>query len=132
MNWAQQKRYEEYYQGELQRVGQANPDVDTSLLHPFIAAAEGNFDAGVEQYRAFAGEWALKHPDSSAAAVGEALTTPVDPALPPPVLGSDPSTTGGAPVVPPVEQPKQTLDEAINDFMAENRANAAPPVVGSA
>lgn len=115
INYVESQQNQQFYDGELARVQQAHPDLNADLFHPFVAAAEGNFDAAYELYDSWTQQWNAAH-------------APADPAAPeaPNVMGSDTATT----TAPPVEAKKQSLDAAINDFMAENRSNReAPPVV---
>lgn len=108
------------YDGELERIKTAHPEIDTDLLHPFIAAAEGNFDNAVELYT----EWLSR---LTPAETGEEAATTEQQAAPP-ALGSD---TGAAPSTTPVEPRKQSINEAIDEWAAELRANKeAPPVMG--
>jgi hypothetical protein len=95
------------------------PAEDWALFHPFVASAEGDFDAAAKGFS----EWRSQ--------VAQRYAPPApdpDPDPAPPTLGTDPAAT-----VPPVEK-KYTgadgLDNALEDFFAENRAGA-PPVVGS-
>lgn len=109
-----------YYDSQIERIA-TDPqyaDVDTNLraFHGFVAAADGDFEQAVSLYRDAAAGFAAK----SAPPAEE--TPPAE--TPPNVMGSDTATVG----TPPVEPPKQTLNEAIEDFVRENRPNPAPPV----
>lgn len=120
VQFVENEQNQRFYDGELARItaDPANADVNPKLLHTFVAAAGGNFDEAVKLYRNHEADWAAAHPG----------TTAPPPELPPapPVL-----TDEGAAAVVPTEAKNQTLGDAINDFMAEQRANKAPPVVGT-
>jgi hypothetical protein len=105
------------YDGELGRIKAAYPDIVDDVFHSFVAAAEGNFDQAVTLYYQAAARFAP---------VVEA--PPVEQQTAPPALGSDTGTPVGD---VPVQPKRQTLDEAMADFMAEQRAaKQAPPVMG--
>ncbi len=115
--WVENQQTQSYYEQEIARIQAAHPDVSPDLLHPFVAAADGNFDQAVELYRSF-----LQNFNASQG------TPPPPGEVAPQVIASDTS----AQTPPPVEPKGQTLDEAINDFMREDRERrlAAPPVSG--
>lgn len=105
------------YESAKQRVLAANPDVDGDLLDPFVAAAEGDFDAAVQGYKSYYAKVVEK--------VGGQLAQPADEtATPPPALGSDTA----ARTAPPVQKSYANFDEALDDFFSER--GAAPPTVG--
>jgi uncharacterized protein (DUF924 family) len=118
VNYYEQQRNAELYTQAKSETLAANPDIDPDLFDMYVAGAEGDFQEAVNLYRTHAAQWMQK--------VGTQQQTPETPQAPP-VMGSD---TGAAPTGDIPTQPKnQTLDEAINDFMAEQRANRdAPPV----
>lgn len=124
LQYIETQQNEQHYENEMKRVTDDpnNAGIDPDLLHPFVAAAGGDFDQAVALYKGYAEKFtATANPDLNLPA--PTTTTPA-----PPVMGSD--AGGAAPVTPPVQPQKQTLDEAINDFMTEQRANReAPPVV---
>lgn len=121
------RKAETYYDQEFARVLAAAPDLtDTNpdvqeakqrLYHMCVNQEGGDFDKALALYRATAAPFGAPAP----AAVP-------DPAAPP-AIGSD---AGGAnPSAAPTEKKYGSLDEAINDFMAEQRAaKQAPPVMG--
>lgn len=116
LQYIEDQQASKYYDGEMARIKAMYPDVNTELLHPFVSAAEGKFDEAVQLYR----NWMAQ-----AAPAAPQAPTPQAPA----VLGSD--TTAAAASTTPVEPKRQTLDEALNEFMAEQRASRdAPPVIG--
>lgn len=115
------------YESEMYRLTSENPDVDADLMHPFVAAAGGDFDEALNLYRAYTTTYTQKQfatltPEQQAA---------LQPAAPvaPNVMGSDSATA--QPSATPLAPRKQTLDQAIGDFMAENRASRQAPPVGS-
>lgn len=120
------RKAETYYDQEFSRIlttavdlTDANPAVQESkqrLYHMCVNQEGGDFDKALELYRA------------TVSPFGTSAPIVPDPVAPP-ALGSD---AGGAnPSAAPTVPPKQTLDEAINDFMNEQRASKqAPPVIG--
>jgi hypothetical protein len=123
VEFVEQQQNNTYYEGQIERVAQEHPEVDTDLFHPFVAAANGDFNQAVELYNTWLVNYGEKY--GSAAIPVPAATAPPAPA----VLGSDTGTAQTS--TTPVEARKQTLDEALNDFMAEQRANRAAPPVGT-
>lgn len=117
VDYVQNQQTSDYYEQQIQAI-QQDPqyaDVDTNLLHPFVAAADGDFAQGVELYRQSAAQFQSKF----------APAPPAEEQTPPPnVLGSDTATVGTPPTIPQ----KQSLGEAIEEFARENRSNPAPPV----
>lgn len=113
INWFEQQQAEQQYDAELARIQQAHPDVNADLFHPFVAAAEGDFDQAYQLYSTYGQQWAAAN-----ATAGE------QPAAPP-TLGSVGQT---APPGAGDPQPK-TIADAVDAFVASQRANAeAPPV----
>jgi hypothetical protein len=113
LQYVESEQSRRMYDADLAKTVQAHPDVDPELFHPFVASAEGDFEKAYTLYSNWLQQYTTKHNLLPA--------TPV----PPPVMGSD-ASAGSA---PPVAPKGQTLDEAINDFMRESRANReAPPV----
>lgn len=107
----------ELYDAELARVQAAHPDIKPDLFHPFVAAAEGDFDAAYEQYR----EW-----DQQAQQTYGIQVPDPNAVTPPPALGSE---SAAAPA-PPIERKYESLDDALDAWFDERKS--APPVVGSA
>lgn len=103
------------YETELARVKAANPDLVDSLFHPFVVSTEGDFDRAVEAYKAFE--------DQARQRYGQA-----PPAAPdaPAVVG----TTGQGAAAPPTTKQYASIDEALEDTLADLRRAAAPPTVG--
>lgn len=112
--WEDQQREDAYYD-ELDRVAAANEDLglddDDSLFHPFVSAAEGDFDLAVEGYRSFLSRF-------KPAGAGESEQAP-------PAIGSDVA----AQTTPPTETAYETLDDALDAMFDEEKT--APTVVGS-
>lgn len=115
----EKKENEEYHALVDAFIANDHADIKKELFHPFVHAAEGDFDVAYAGYSEFLTKWKAENgvvADDPAEAEVETA---------PPALGSD---TGGA-TAPPLTKPGQSLDEALDDFMNEQRA--APPVVGS-
>lgn len=120
IDYIENKQNAEIYDAELLKLVTAHPDVDTEIIHDYIALAEGDFEKAYQMYAYRVGQFNAKVGN------GAPVVPPADPALPPPVMGAD-GATGATPVTPR----RQSLDEAINDFMGEQRAaRVAPPVAG--
>lgn len=104
------------YQSLLANAKTSNPDItiEDEIFHPFVIAADGDFDQAVAQYRAFQAKVAQHFGPA-----GEPV------AAPPATLGSD--ATGVA--VPPIQPKYDSLDAALDDTLAEMRANRAPVTV---
>lgn len=111
---AQKER--EQYEANLKPILEQDPTVDETLIAPFIVAADGDVEAGYKGFQAWR------------ESMGEKLGVPkVDPdAVPdsPAVLGSEATS----PSAPPVQKQYASLDEAMDDFLAEQRAGAPAPV----
>lgn len=110
--WQAQKR-REAYNTELERVLALpdNKDVKANLLHPFVVAAEGDFDRAVEGYK--------QHFSVETPAAEDAPETP------PNALGSDTNTS----TTPPTQQHFNSVDDALDSFF-DDLKQSAPPVVG--
>lgn len=120
IDYVENQQNEAFYAKEIARVTEANPDVVEHLLHPFVAAANGDFDQAVELYHSAAADFASRFTNQP-----EGEPAPVAPA----VVGSDTATAQAS--TTPVEPKKQTMNEAIDSFMAEQRANREAPPVGT-
>ena len=110
--WNAQKREDAYYD-ELERVAAENDDIDfeayEDLFHPFVSAADGDFDQAVEGFRNF---------------LGRAQGEETEEGAPPPAALDSGSQ---APSVPPTEKDYDNLDDALDDFFEEQKP--APPTV---
>lgn len=121
------RKAETYYDQEFSRIlttavdlTDADPTVQEAkqrLYHMCVNQEGGDFDKALELYRATAAPFGAP--------------APIIPPAPgaPPAIGSD---AGGAnPSAAPTEKKYASLDEAMDDFMAEQRAaRQAPPVLG--
>lgn len=117
LDYVRDQRQAAEYETVLNEFVVDHPDVKPNLFHPFVSAADGDFELAYSGYAQWQKDWAAEN--------GEPATEEVvEPEVAPPVVGKDGSTTE-----PPLEPKNQTMDEAINEFLAENRA--APPVVGA-
>lgn len=119
-----QTKEAEAYNAELNRVVEQYKDTDApvvaDLFHPFVAAAEGDFDTAYQGYS----RW---YEQAKAQFGVQPEPEPVE--EPPSVIGSDSTGTS----TPPTEKKYTSIDEALTDTLAEMRANRpAPTVVGSA
>lgn len=112
IEYVENQQNEQQYNTLMKQTVDANPDVNEQLLHTFVAAAGGHFPEAVAQYRAF-----MAQVQPAAAA------TPAPVA--PPVMGSG---DGGSPPNTPQIPQKQTLWEAVDEFMRDQHAEA-PPVM---
>lgn len=120
-----QAKLQAAYNAELERIKASvanDPSIEVvdKWFHPFVVAADGDMDLALEGYR----EW---YTDVKQRLGGD----PTPPAeeqgqQPPPVLGSDVAP----PAQPPAQKKYESLDEAVDDFLAEVKASA-PPTVGS-
>jgi hypothetical protein len=87
-------------------------EINDELFHPFVAAADGDMDAAVQGYSKFVETAKTEY---GAAPAGEAAPPVVDSTT---QTGSEPPTTQ-----------KQTLDQAIDSFLEEQKS--PPTTVGS-
>lgn len=118
VDFYQQQQQASAWEQEMNRVIEDYPDVeiDADLLNPFVIAAEGDFDVAVASYAQFVNNAREKFGLS----VGDLSDVNV-----PPVIDSDATGTS----TPPQQKQYESLDDAMDDFFAEQ--NAPPPVVGS-
>ena len=106
------------YDAELARVTEAHKDevpVIADLFHPFVHAADGDFDAAYQGYKTYYAQFKSQF--------APADETPAAP-TPPNTLGSD---TGTAPA-PPIKKTYSSIDDALDDIFDDMRS--APPVMG--
>lgn len=115
VEYVENQQANQFYEGEISRITTDHPEVDSDLFHPFVAAAEGDFDEAYRLYTEFLSGYAERHGGEQA---------PADP--PPQVSGSD--TTTAQPSNTPVEPKQQTIGEAIEEFVTEQHTAPAPPV----
>jgi hypothetical protein len=121
VEWAKQQAIQQQYNAEFERVKGLDeykdiPAEDWELFHPFVASAEGDFDAaaaGFNQWRAQV----------------ESRYKPADPD-PEPDPEAPVTLDSTTPPAPPVAKDYKNIDDAIEDWFAEERPQA-PPVVGS-
>jgi len=115
-----QSQATDMYNDELERVKAAMPEEDRKTFvddwfHQFVVAADGDFDTAVVGYNQFIKQAQEKfglNPDQ----IPEAPAT----------IGSDSQT----PSAPPTQKEYKTIDEALDDTLAEARAAKAPSTVG--
>lgn len=104
----QAQKEQEDYDRELSRVKGQHPSLVEDLFHPFVAGAEGNFDAALEAYKAFEARAAQTFGGEQPAAE------------PPPTTLTEASSPA-----PPVAPKYASIDDAMDAMFAE--AKAAPP-----
>ena len=120
IDWVEAKQTNEYYDSELARIKSEHPELVDKLFHPFVAAADGNFDNAYSLYE----QWQKDYAEASGNLFPNGQQPP-SPAAP--VMGSDTNASQASNV--PVEPRKQTLDEAIAEFAREAaEARQAPPI----
>ena len=108
-------RLSDAYDSEMERITSANPDVEPDLFHPFVAGADGDFDVALEGYNVWSTQFAERF---------GRLPSESDIPDAPQVMGEEGSVS-----TPPVQKDYKSIDDAIEDFMAEKRT--APNTVGS-
>lgn len=110
----------EAYDAEMSRVKAAHANdpipVVEDLMHPFVQAAEGDFERAYEGYSQYYEQFRSQFAPSQ---------EPATPPGPPATLGSDTNST----TAPPTQKSYTSIDAALDDFFDEQRASA-PPVVG--
>lgn len=98
---------------------EGNPRLNVDLFHPFVVAADGDFDAAFEAYTEFysqaKNEFGIQVPS------GEEVE------VPPATINSE---TRDAGETPPQEVKYDSLEDAMDAFFDEQ--NAPPPTVGTA
>lgn len=85
------------------------------LFAPFVVSANGDFEVALEGYREFVGK-----------AKEQFGLTPDQIPDPPATIGSDSTTT----TAPPTQKKYESIDDALDDTLAEMRAQKAPATVG--
>lgn len=117
----EEREAREAYDNALAQVKAKDPELDVELFHPFVVSAEGDMASAYQGYKEWIGK-AREHfgpqlSDEEVAAAAKAAQGP-------PVIGSDVRS----PTTPPVQKRYSSMDQAIDDFLDEERS--APPVVG--
>jgi hypothetical protein len=129
LNERRQTKAKQAYDAELARVkaertvdndGKRVPapgevEVIDDLFHPFVHAAEGDFNAAYEGYKQYYAQFKAQFAPAE---------TPSPAPQPPNTLGSD---TAVAPA-PPTQRTHQSIDDALDDIFDTMRS--APPVMG--
>lgn len=101
---------------ELPKDDEGNPKLNENLFHPFVVAAEGDFDKAFEGFQKFVSE-----------ASGELGTQTGDgDNTPPPTIDSK---TRDASSTVPTQKTNQSFDDAMDDFLADLKT--PPPTVGA-
>jgi hypothetical protein len=131
----QQNKQREQYYGEIERIANAHaeelpkdedgkPKLDADVFHPFVIAADGNFDAAYDGFTKWVGQaketFGINVPDAEAVAAAAEGKTP------PPTIDSK---TRDSQAPAPVVKENATLDDALDDMFSE--LNAPPPTVGA-
>lgn len=127
IEWANRQRSEQHYSSEMHRITEAakaqNAVIDETSFAPFVAMANGNFDVALQNYI----PWQQAAEQSWASRLGLQNGQGAEQA-PPPTLGVQAS--GGA--TPPTEKVYTSIQDALNDTLAEVKANRESNVaVGS-
>jgi hypothetical protein len=126
LDWANSQRNAQLWQSEMSRVSQAHnfSDVDEELFAGCLVAANGDFDQAAQIY--------ARQEQRLMERLGQNMptaTTEQEEAPTPPILGA--TQTGVT--APPVQKEYKSIADAVDDFLAEERANHASTVqVGSA
>jgi len=118
VDYIQQQRQKEEWDREFARINTEEKPIEEDLFYPFVTAADGDIDAAAEEYHKWAEKFRAKHGDLPTT---DDVPKPED--TPPPTI--DPGK-GGAGSVPPTEKKYDSLDDAIDEFLAEQKA---PPTV---
>lgn len=115
VEWFQEEQRTREYRHELDRIKEdfSDVDLDEDLFHPFVVAADGDFETAIEGYKAWAEQAKEKY--------GINVPSEGDVTPPPTTIGS--TTTGNAP--PPTEQNYDSIDDALDAFFDEQKS---PPV----
>jgi hypothetical protein len=114
----QNRKAREAYYNELEKLkAQHSEDedavaVEDELFHPFVVSADGDFDAAYDSYQ----EWGKK--------VGQAFGTDI-----PDEVKIPPTTVEDGQTVPPQTKKYRDLDEAMDDYFAEQKS--PPTTVGN-
>ena len=108
------ERLQTEHADELPKTEDGEPELDVDLFHPFVLAAEGDFDRAYEGYS----KWMEQAKERFGIQVPETVGEP------PPAMDS---TTASPATTPPVEKSYESLDDAMDDFFAEQKT--APPTV---
>jgi hypothetical protein len=116
VDYIERQRAQEAYDSDVGQLAETDPDLDRDLLHPFVVAADGDIQAAYERYRHWYDGVKSKFVPAEEPVEAEA----------PAVIGSDVQT----PAAPPTQKTYSSLDDALDDFFAEERGSA-PPVVGA-
>lgn len=114
----EKEQREAQYNALIKAAVDKHPDIKPDYFHPFVAAANGDTELAYAGYKAWRDGMLADH---------QAQTEGEQTAQPPAVLGSDTRT----PTTPPTEKKYKSMDEAIDDTIAELR-QGAPLTVGSA
>lgn len=131
IEWARSQQVKDYY-AEQMSILKAKPENQDLLetkdakgnsviehIHPWVKVAEGDFDRAAALLRGFVQEYGV--PQSPIPAI------PDPPA--PNAFGSDTATSQAS--TTPTEPKQQSINDAIDDFMREDRERRAAPPMGA-
>jgi hypothetical protein len=106
---------EKAYNAKIKELQGAHPDldIDGDAIAPFVVTAEGDWDTAVKEYE----KWYSRFKPRE--------VSPEDVPDPP----EAPQVLGDAPTPPPTEKKYANMDEALDDWFAEERAKTAPPTL---
>lgn len=112
----EQEKREKFWRDNIARIKSADPTVDDALFAPFVHAADGDFDAAHLAYQQFIARFK------------PAEETPAEQPAAPATVGS----TGTGSTAPPTEKNYGSIQEALDDTLADMRAaRQAPTTVGA-
>lgn len=114
-------RIKEEHKEELPKTEDDKVRLDVDMFHPFVVAAEGNFDAAYEGFQ----KWIAAARKEAGVATEETVTEDGD-TTPPAILNSKTRDTSAT---VPVVKKNQTLDGALDDMFEELKA--PPTTVGA-
>ncbi len=107
------------YDAELTRAREVHPSLKDELFAPFVIAAEGDFDVALVGYRQWEAQVQAQYGPAP-------VVPPPDPAAPA-ALG----TSSDTPAAPVTQKNYASLDDALDDTLAEMRASREAPPVGT-
>lgn len=124
IEFVQEQRQEAAYKEAISEVKEDLLDDDVELVedlfHPFVAAADGDFRLAAENYN----EWFKRGAEQFGIKVPDPNEVPDPDVTPPPTINPK---AGGNVSAPPTQTQGQSLDDALDEFFAENPS--APPTV---
>lgn len=108
---------------ELPKDAEGKPRLDADMFHPFVVAAEGNFDAAYEGFQ----KWIDTAKREAGLVTGEENTGDENTTTTPPTTLNSQTRDASAQV--PANKTHQTIDGALDEMFEELKA--PPPTVGA-